>query len=425
LEPDPLDLWQIFIFALSFTGIFFCSLIRNLFPIISRNFDAVRDQQNYLIQIHQIAQKSHFIEIIVVGRTLGLLISTVIYWELTTRWTFLFNLPRFVTIYFFLHFFGFFLPRIIAQIKPYSLARISYLISLILWFFLEPIALLFKQLQNLIYKLTGYDNTFSFLTEKEQNQINDTMEDSGESLENDEKKMIRNIIEYGETLVSEVMTPRVDMLAIPINSTLNQVTVFLNRERHSRIPVYSNSIDNIIGVLHAKDILKWISEQNLEEFDLKKLIRPPFFVANEANIDRVMNELRMTRNHMAIVLDEYGGTDGLITLEDILEEIVGDILDEDDEVDRMIYKIQPHAWIADASISIYEVMDEIKSPLEIEKDSEIDTLAGYIQATLGENPRRGHVFKVRNIRFKILKMQSQRIVRVLIEKDIDQQNKSS
>ena len=214
--------------------------------------------------------------------------------------------------------------------------------------------------------------------------------------------MILNIFDFVETPVREIMTPRVDMCAIDVDTSLEDLVKVLNNERHSRLPVYKETVDNIVGILSNRDFLEWYTEHRDEPFDLMKLVMPPVYVPYHKKIDDLLTELRKTGNQLAIVVDEYGGTAGLVTLEDILEEIVGEIRDEDDmDEDEDVQKLKDGRYILDPLMTLSDLEYELDVELKPPENSHVETLSGLIQATLGIIPSPGAEVKIQGYTFRV------------------------
>ncbi len=173
-----------------------------------------------------------------------------------------------------------------------------------------------------------------------------------------EHRMIDNVLEFNNKTVSDIMTHRTDIVALPLGASLDETLDLINKEKYSRIPVYNDNIDDIIGLLYSKDMIQYLRDNcNHENFSLKKLLRLPYFVPASKRTDELFNELQRNRMHIAIIIDEYGGTAGIATLEDLLEEIVGDIFDEDDEEETFFDKLDENTFMIDGSASLEDVQD--------------------------------------------------------------------
>lgn len=250
-----------------------------------------------------------------------------------------------------------------------------------------------------------------------------TEQNDGSSNENDARKMIRGIFDLDDTYASEIMTPRVDIEAVEANAQLSEVIDKVISCGHSRIPVYEESIDNIIGVIFAKDLLTINPDVAT---DLKHLMHKPVYIPETKNIGALLDELRINKQHLAIIIDEYGGTSGLVTLEDIIEEIIGEIEDEYDVED----KSADHQFNPDGSIDLEGrlYIDEFNELLNgsIEEDEDYDTLAGFIIDHLGRIPENGEEFTLNNFIFNILEADARRVITIRVtpiaSKDLETQS---
>jgi CBS domain containing-hemolysin-like protein len=224
-----------------------------------------------------------------------------------------------------------FCPNLIGNLKPDTLSVVLVPLYRLIRMPFVPVGRVCHTIYLKLLDALGYDAKLSFLPEERRDAVQADLSDSslseGEGLEKEERQMILNIFDFVETPVREIMTPRVDMCAIDVDTSLEDLVKVLNNERHSRLPVYKETVDNIVGILSNRDFLEWYTEHHDEPFDLMKLVMPPVYVPYHKKIDDLLTELRKTGNQLAIVVDEYGGTAGLVTLEDILEEIVGEIRD--------------------------------------------------------------------------------------------------
>lgn len=244
------------------------------------------------------------------------------------------------------------------------------------------------------------------ITEEEIRMMVDVGEEKG-TIHETEKFMINNIFEFNNKTVSDIMTHRTNIIALPIDADLDKVLKLVNEERYSRIPIYQDNIDNIVGVLHAKHLLQYITERNDEElFSLSNMIRQPYFVPVSKRTDELFKEIQKNKNHIAIIIDEYGGTAGIVTLEDLIEEIVGNIFDEDDEEEKDIEVLDENTFLMNGLLSLDIVEEYLAIDLPIE---EYDTLSGFLIGQLGripindENPIvefNGLVFKVEEVNDK-------------------------
>jgi putative hemolysin len=252
--------------------------------------------------------------------------------------------------------------------------------------------------------------------EETEKKVLETIEDAVDSeeidFEEDEKEMIHSIFELGETTVKEIMTPRVDMACVEVGSDLDQVKQLAQERGHSRLPVYREDIDSILGIVTAKDLL-FVDDPTKAR--LEGLIRPTLFIPEGKKIDELLREMRKRKIHMAIVLDEYGGTSGLVTLEDILEEIVGEIEDETDKLPPPILRLPDNCYRVDAAVSVSDLNEAIGSELP---EEEFETVGGMIYDLAGSVPEEGYAVEKHGLRFVVEKVEGQRIeiVKVMILK---------
>ena len=285
---------------------------------------------------------------------------------------------------------------------------------------LFPLIKIFKAIISAMYYLSGKKSV------KEKKEITEedliTLIDAGKDegvIEEEENEMIRNIFEFGDTMVKEVMIPRVDMACISSDTSLDSILKLIKKMGHSRIPVYEETVDNIIGILYAKDLLgiyqQWYTSK--EKFDLKGITRETYFVPENKKIDELLDIFQKDRIQIAIAIDEYGGTAGLITMEDVVEEVVGEIIDEYDKEIKLFEIAEDNAVIADAIISI----DEINEILNIEiPENGFETLGGFIFDLLGRVPKKGEKIKYQNCQMIIEQVAKNRIRRVKIIKELPQ-----
>ena len=211
---------------------------------------------------------------------------------------------------------------------------------------------------------------------------------------NEERRILRSIVEFGNIDVKEIMRSRVDISAIEKNTVFTQVLRIIISSGFSRIPVFEEQIDKVIGVLYVKDLIPYLDEQ--DNFNWVELCRPPYFVPETKMINALLKEFQAKKNHLAIVVDEYGGTSGLVTLEDVLEEIVGEINDEFDVDENVYSKLDENNYIFDAKISLHDFLKIVKSEPDFldEIKGESDTLAGLILEIEGSIPKIGTICKI-------------------------------
>jgi len=252
----------------------------------------------------------------------------------------------------------------------------------ILYVIFYPIKFILKDILNFILLKIGVNGIESLATQRQLAYIAD---ESGAHIEDEERMMIKHIIDFVETTVREVMVPRIDIISSEMDSSASELIELIDEYGHSRIPLYQDTIDNVVGIVYAKDLLLEIGK-NSEKIDLSKICRKPYFVPESKLIDELLGEFRKEKLHIAIVVDEFGGVAGLVTMEDLLEEIVGEIQDEYDEEEIDIMQLDENVWQISGKTSI----DEVSELLDVElPDQESDTIGGLIYELAGAIPKPG------------------------------------
>ena len=273
--------------------------------------------------------------------------------------------------------------------------------------FTSPFVKLLTTSTNGISKLFGISVTDEeTVTEEEIRMMVDVGEEKG-SIEEEEKELINNVFEFNDKVVSEIMIHRKDIYAIDINSDISNILEELDEYKYSRIPVYEENVDNIVGMLFIKDLLASVSKK--EKIKISNLLRAAYFVSENKPINELFKDLQRNKHQMAIVLDEYGGTAGLITMEDIIEELVGNIFDEYDEEEKEFEKIDDNTFMISGSVSIHD----LRKILEVEiPEGEYDTLSGYLIEELGRIPSDNEkpVIETKRVTYKVEEYEEKRII---------------
>lgn len=241
--------------------------------------------------------------------------------------------------------------------------------------------------------------------------------DEPEAIE--QMEMIEGVEQLSETTVKEVMVPRTDTVFIASDAALGEVFDTLIESGHSRIPVYKESMDNVVGILYAKDVMAALIHK--QDINILALARKPFFVPETKRIDSLLREFKRRRVHIAVVLDEYGGTSGIVCMEDIIEEIVGEIQDEYDDEAEDVIQVGPQTWLCDARVHLDEVSEKIGIDLS---DQEFDSLAGYVFDLFGRIPTENESIATDAAIFTIQTMEAYRILSVKIEKSLKDDEES-
>ena len=310
---------------------------------------------------------------------------------------------------------------VIGEISPKSLAlqhaeRIALWSSgtlMLLSYITAPVVKLITWSSNLLVRPFGGTASFAppILTEEELKMLVETGEEEG-VLEEEEKEMIHSIFEFTDTIVRKVMVPRIDMEAVDVNAPVDELLDVIIRAGHSRVPVYEETIDNIVGIVHAKDILRALRE-NGGKASIRDLMRPPYIIPENKMVDELLAEFKRSKIQMAIVVDEYGGTAGLVTIEDLLEEIVGDIMDEYDVEEPLIEIIDENTVIVDARTPIDEINEQMDMALP---EEEFDTIGGFVFGLLGREPEQGESVEYDGVELVIEKTEAHRIEKIKIVK---------
>jgi magnesium and cobalt exporter, CNNM family len=246
-----------------------------------------------------------------------------------------------------------------------------------------------------------------YLTEEELLTVLHVSEEQG-VIEEQEHQMIHGIIEIGDKTVREIMIPRTDIVAVPHDAQLREIAKLFKEHRHTRLPVYDDNIDHVVGLIHTKDLLLFYTLSSSQKFDMDKVLRPIGFTPEQKKVDELLNEMRVKKQHMMIVVDEYGGTAGLVTLEDLLEEIVGEIRDEYDTAEQDLLQIlNDHEARVDAGFPLEELNDRLH--LGIEESGDYDSVGGYVHAMLGKIAEAGDSFNAGRAKWVVEKVKGRRI----------------
>ena len=236
------------------------------------------------------------------------------------------------------------------------------------------------------------------------------------TLVEEEHGLIQSIVEFRSVTSQEVMTPRVDIISVPVDFSFEEIINVITNSGHSRIPVFKEDLDEIIGIIYAKDLLPYVRNEELKKkFSLTKLVRKPMFIPETKIISELMHEFQEKKTHIAIVVDEYGGTAGLVTLEDIIEEIIGEIRDEYDKEENPITKIDDNSYMVLGKTPVDELNELLNTEIS-EENEDFGTLGGLVLNHAGHIPKEGYTFQLENHKFTVKEVLKKRIKKVLIEK---------
>ena len=299
-------------------------------------------------------------------------------------------------------------PKVFAVKQAFGFAsRVSLPLK---WFVrvLTPVSMIFEKMTGGVSFILGVHKEASFVDKDEFKALFEVGEEKG-TLDSAEREMIHSIFEFSGTTVKEVMVPRMDMVCVEKDTPIEEILNLVKEKGHSRIPIYGEKIDNIVGILFVKDLLPYMNGEK-EIPGLLDLVRKTYFVPESKMIDELMREFQRERIHMAIVVDEYGGTAGLVTLEDVLEEIVGEIRDEYDKETPLIRQVEENVWLIEGKIDIEDLNESLDLNISTEEDYE--SLGGFIFSLLGRIPQEKEEVQYQNYRMIIEKVHRQRIKKV-------------
>jgi CBS domain containing-hemolysin-like protein len=309
------------------------------------------------------------------------------------------------------------IPHAWAKYAGEKILSRTYRIVLLFAFIASPILYIFKLYDGFVRRLAGIAETTpeeqheekqeEFLTGLEQHKTEGVLDE-------EEQEMIENVLELSSSTADEIMTPRTDIVAVEVNSDLQKVLETITSGGHTRVPVYEENIDNIAGLIYAKDLLAEIGKDPVD-FKLRDKMRKAYFVPETKPLRVLLHEFQNQKLHIAVVLDEYGGTAGIVTLEDILEELVGEITDEYEETPtEPIKKIDQNTIEADARTYIDDLNDEFE--LNLPEDEDYETIGGFVFSRLGYIPKANESFDYENLKFTIASAEARKIKRIKIQK---------
>lgn len=306
--------------------------------------------------------------------------------------------------------FGEITPKNIAKEKPEEFAITFYPFIRFWMFILYPICLIFSGWKWLLGKIFKFKKEVTF-TEEELINIVETAENEGE-LEAHESELIKSAIEFEDREVIDIMIPRVNVISLDIKSKNEDIYNTYIESGYSRLPVFEGTIDNVKGVLHEKDFFRFMHDGNK---GIKKILQKPLRVPSTMKISAVLQEIQRNKMHMAIVVDEFGGTMGIVTLEDILEELVGEIYDEHDDVEEFVKKVSETEYVVSGEENVMDLFEELEVYLnEKDEDEQVDstTVGGFVTEQLGKLPSCGEKFSFKNLDFEITKATETRVEEV-------------
>ena len=359
---------------------------------------------------------------ILVGNTLANVAASIVSVSIALKIAELYNIKinlvltvQIIIITIIILLFGELLPKIFASKHPKLAIKIVaiplYLISTILY----PVAESITELIRLTFSQVKFDKTKTAITEREISDLAQLGHERG-TLEEEEQEIISSFVEFKSVLVAEVMIPRVDIVAVPSDIDYDKIIETINKSGFSRFPIYEENLDKIIGIVHAKDLLKYLETRSFVQSDtIKKITRDVMFVPESKKISDMLREFQQKKMHLAIVVDEFGGTAGLVTLEDIIEEIIGEIWDEHDPEENPVKILSADRFSVLGKVTISD-FNEIVGNETIPENEDYDTIAGLVISRAGNIPREGYAFQLNDYKLTVKEVLKKRIRRIEIEK---------
>ena len=309
--------------------------------------------------------------------------------------------------------FGEIIPKTFAVNRSIYFSNLMSIPIIILLKVFKPFFLIFYKISDLIIRVNPFSKEKTFDSEEELIMLTELVEEQG-TIQETESNMIQSVFQFDDKLVKEILTPRVDIIAINSTSSLDDAMDLITNQKVSKIPVYKESIDNILGILYAKDIIPYLMGSR-PKINLVNLSRDPLFIPETKPIDDLLEDFKNKKKNIAIAVDEWGGTSGLVTLEDVIEEIVGEVSDPYDKEEYSFRTISKEHFIVEGAIKIYDLEENLN--IKFPDIREYDTLAGYILHSLGEIPKIRQQVDFENYSFMVVELTKNRIDKVEIRKN--------
>jgi magnesium and cobalt exporter, CNNM family len=420
---DPSSILNIFLFFLSiFLSAYFLGLKTAFFSLNNSTIDAFAESKLFAEKQISLLLKSKrkllltLVMANIISSASAVILSTLIFSNIFNGYS-IFSLPAIIFGMAFYFICRLFLGEIVLSIlkskSQKAIIKISILFLLPIYYAFMPVTLLMVRLAHGMAVFLKLDKLKAELSEEELRDIVDVSEE-GTGLLKDEKQMIQGIFELSDTITREIMVPRTDMICVENTTSITQLLKINKVNNHSRIPVYEGSIDNIVGILHIKDLIPLIKKRIYSDFNIMKMVNEPYFVPEQKKVNELLQELRIEKIHMAIVVDEYGGTAGVVTLEDVIEEIVGEIQDEYDREAPPVKQIDENNYLVDGSILIDDLNEELG--ISLPEEEGVDTLAGFLLGKFGSVPKSKNTITWNEYTFVVEKVLNRRVERVRIIK---------
>ena len=372
----------------------------------------------YLFQLLQFPRR--LLVTILIGNTIVNVAASIVAVSLALEFAQYYSISKEITVTaqiilltLFIVIFGELIPKVWASKNPYGFSKICaiplYLMSIILY----PVSETITEVIRISISKLKFDKTKIAMKPDELAELAKLSHEKGTIVE-EEQGLIHSIVNFRLVTVQEVMTPRVDIVAVSDDSNLTELLQIINSSGHSRLPLYHNDLDNISGVIYAKDLIPFIKDKE-KIFSVNTIARKILFVPRTKMISDLMRVFQEKKMHIAVVIDEYGGTAGVITLEDILEEIIGEIRDEFDKEENPVIKISDGKFIVLGKFSISELNELLNIDLKAD-NSDFETVGGLVLNHAGHIPKEGYSFSIENHNFTVKEIANKRIKKVLIEK---------
>jgi putative hemolysin len=312
-------------------------------------------------------------------------------------------------------FFGELIPKVIATKNPLKFAKIVSIPLYITYTILYPVAETLTEAIKIFTAKIKFSKKSSAILSEDISELASISHERGTIIE-EEHEIIQSIVSFKTVTADEVMTPRVDMATISDESTFKEIVNVIISSGHSRIPVYHKDLDEIIGILYAKDLLPYIKNPaKQDDLKLSVISRRPLFVPKSKKISDLLLEFQQKKMHLAIVVDEYGGTAGLVSLEDLIEEIIGEIRDEYDREENIYTQLEDYRYMVLGKMSIHDLNELLNTEISTE-EGEFETVAGLVLNNAGNIPREGYSFQINDWKFSVKEVLNKRIKKVLVEK---------
>lgn len=308
--------------------------------------------------------------------------------------------------------FGEVIPKCLAKEHCDAFSMATAKVLRMLMFILTPLVFVFMKLKQLALHIFGVKDDSPSVTESELKYIVESIEEEG-VLEESESEMVRSALDFDEKTAEEILTPRVDVTFLSVDDSHEKIMEIIIENRYSRIPVYDGTIDNIVGILYTRDYLEYIAEGKTP--DIRELMQTPYFVFKTQKLSKILSNFKKTKIHLAVVTDEYGGTLGIATMEDLLEEIVGDIWDEDEEIERSYFQIGKNEYLVNGDMELDDLLELFElDEDEIESDS--ITVGGFIMEQAGTIPNKRESIEAGGFKFTVMEVRNQRIIRAVAKR---------